>query len=141
MTNVYTEWVNVVHFCNSWSVWFSPAGGLPPPPPLPPSPLRSSNAPGGGGEGVVCSKCPLSLPGRGPGRGSSDVHSPATSASCGPEGSLYQTVHMCLDHGDRCVSVNGARSEGPKTTQRRLQNSLVALMAKGKCWRSHRLFF
>ena len=60
MTNVYTEWVNVVHFCSSWSIWFIPAGGggglpLPwttsPPPldPLPPSPLCSSNALGGGG--------------------------------------------------------------------------------------------
>ena len=58
MTNVYTEWVNVVHFCNSWSIWFILAGGGGPPPwttspppldPLPPSPLRSSNALGGGG--------------------------------------------------------------------------------------------
>ena len=54
MTNAYAEWVNVVHFCNSWSIWFIPAGGggLPPPwtpsppplDPLSPSPLRSSNA-------------------------------------------------------------------------------------------------
>ena len=27
MTNVHAEWVNVVHFWNSWSIWFIPAGG------------------------------------------------------------------------------------------------------------------
>ena len=55
--NVYAKWVNVVHFCNSWWIWFIPAGGgggsppdpLPPSPgPPPPPPLRSSNALGGG---------------------------------------------------------------------------------------------
>ena len=35
MTNVYTEWVNVVHFCNSWPIWFIPAA---PPLPWTPSP-------------------------------------------------------------------------------------------------------
>ena len=60
MTNVYTEWVNVVHFCNSWSIWFSPArgGGAPPLDPLPPSPGPPPPLPpplkqrplGGGGE-------------------------------------------------------------------------------------------
>ena len=55
MTHVYADWVNVVHFYNSWSIWFIPAGGgggggfpplnpLPPLDPLPPSPLCSSNA-------------------------------------------------------------------------------------------------
>ena len=53
MTNVHTEWVNMVHFCNSWSIWFIPAGrgggGGGGAPPWTPSPLRSSNARGGGG--------------------------------------------------------------------------------------------
>ena len=54
MTNVYTEWVNVVHFCNSWPIWFILAGGggppPGPPPPLPP-PLkqRPGLGPGFGG--------------------------------------------------------------------------------------------
>ena len=53
MTNVYAEWVSVVHFCNFWWIWFISVGGgwthsppllkQPPPPhptlPDPPPPL------------------------------------------------------------------------------------------------------
>ena len=56
MTNVYAEWVSVVHFCRSLWVMlrFDSSGGLPLDPlpiPLdspPPSPLRSSNGLGTG---------------------------------------------------------------------------------------------
>ena len=60
MTNVYTEWVNVVHFCNAWSIWFIPAGegggGGGAPPPLDPPPPSAQATP--------CPRahvCPLSL--------------------------------------------------------------------------------
>ena len=34
MPNVYAEWVNAVHFCNSWWIWFISAGPSPLSPPL-----------------------------------------------------------------------------------------------------------
>ena len=61
MTNVYAEWVSVVHFCNSWWIWFTSAGGrggspldplppsLPPLNPLPPLPPPLKQRPGEGG--------------------------------------------------------------------------------------------
>ena len=46
MTNVCAEWISLVHFCNTWWIWFISAGGGgggSPLDPLPPSPLRSRN--------------------------------------------------------------------------------------------------